>query len=160
MLVRGHSQGQSKFVKPRRISSAFTYFIGKEGAPMALSPRESACRFCIHKQIGEYSGGSSRFSLWFLFGWNWSGLSTVPPNLQYGHLRLEDSGRSLWRDANAITQTRMDICGSGTRGGMVRFAGVRFVSGLLRRERILPSSSVAPFLGAPRWELGVGMEGG
>jgi signal transduction histidine kinase/ligand-binding sensor domain-containing protein len=79
---------------------------------------------------------------------------------QYGHTawRIQDGVFSGM--PNAITQTTDGYLWIGTRGGLVRFDGVRFVPWTPPEGTHLPSSSVASLLGARDGSLWIGMEGG
>jgi signal transduction histidine kinase/ligand-binding sensor domain-containing protein len=99
--------------------------------------------------------------LLFLFAANWAW--AVDPSRQisqYGHTAWRIQDGVLSGTALAVTQTTDGYLWIGTRVGLVRFDGVRFVPWTPPDGNHLPSSSVASLLGARDGSLWIGTEGG
>jgi len=79
---------------------------------------------------------------------------------QYGHTAWRIQDGVLGGAALAVTQTTDGYLWIGTRAGLVRFDGVRFVPWASPDGTQLPSSEVAFLLGARDGSLWIGMEGG
>jgi signal transduction histidine kinase/ligand-binding sensor domain-containing protein len=79
---------------------------------------------------------------------------------QYGHTAWRIQDGVLGGAALAVTQTTDGYLWIGTRAGLVRFDGVRFVPWASPDGTQLPSSEVWYLLGARDGSLWIGMEGG
>jgi ligand-binding sensor domain-containing protein len=79
---------------------------------------------------------------------------------QYGHTAWRIQDGVLSGAALAVTQTTDGYLWIGTRAGLVRFDGVRFVPWASPDGTQLPSSEVSSLLGARDGSLWIGMEGG
>ncbi|HWO30739.1 MAG TPA: two-component regulator propeller domain-containing protein, partial [Candidatus Acidoferrum sp.] len=79
---------------------------------------------------------------------------------QYGHTAWRIQDGVLSGAADAVTQTTDGYLWIGTRVGLVRFDGVRFVPWTPPDGNHLPSSSVASLLGARDGSLWIGTDGG
>jgi ligand-binding sensor domain-containing protein len=79
---------------------------------------------------------------------------------QYGHTAWRIQDGVLGGAAVAVTQTTDGYLWIGTRAGLVRFDGVRFVPWASPDGTHLPSSEVASLMGARDGSLWIGMEGG
>ena len=99
--------------------------------------------------------------LLFLFAANWTWAVDSSRHIsQYGHTAWRIQDGVLGGAALAVTQTTDGYLWIGTRVGLVRFDGVRFVPWIPPDGTHLPSSSIASLLGARDGSLWIGMEGG
>jgi signal transduction histidine kinase/ligand-binding sensor domain-containing protein len=78
---------------------------------------------------------------------------------QYGHTAWRIQDGVITGAALAVTQTTDGYLWIGTRAGLVRFDGVRFVPWASPDGTQLPSSEVVSLLGARNGSLWIGMEG-
>jgi len=98
-------------------------------------------------------------SLLIAVNWAWA----VDPSRhisQYGHTAWRIQDGVLGGAALAVTQTTDGYLWIGTRVGLVRFDGVRFVPWTPPDGTHLPSSSIASLLGARDGSLWIGTDGG
>ncbi len=129
---------------------------------MAMSPLENRRAGSAPKaDSANIPGWNFLCLLLFLFAVNW--VWAVDPSRhisQYGHTAWRIQDGFLSGAAVAVTQTTDGYLWIGTRVGLVRFDGVRFVPWTPPDGTHLPSSSVASLLGARDGSLWIGTEGG
>jgi signal transduction histidine kinase/ligand-binding sensor domain-containing protein len=121
-----------------------------------------------HRAVSAPKADSANIPQWeflclllFLFAVNW--VWAVDPSRhisQYGHTAWRIQDGVLSGTAVAVTQTTDGYLWIGTRVGLVRFDGVRFVPWTPPDGTHLPSSSVASLLGARDGSLWIGTDGG
>src|SRR5258707_1850721 len=137
-------------------------FIGRNRSGLAVSPLRK------HRADSAAKAEWPNIALWpflclmlFLFAVN--SVWAVDPSRhisQYAHTawRIQDGVFS--GAPNAITQTTDGYLWIGTKAGLLRFDGVRFVPWTSPDGKHLPSSNVTSLLGARDGSLWIGMQGG
>jgi hypothetical protein len=154
--VPGFVGAPAIFIRVHRI------FFGRRSSGLAVSPLEKRR---ASSALEADSTNSPRWNflclLLFLLAVNcvWA----IDPSRQisqYGHTAWRIQDGVLSGTAVALTQTTDGYLWIGTRVGLVRFDGVRFVSWTPPDGTHLPSSSVASLLGARGGSLWIGTEGG
>ncbi len=164
MLVRGTPPTSvPSFVgAPAIFIRVHCIFFGRRSSALAMSPLENRRAGSAPKADSANTPGWNFLCLLlFLFAVNW--VWAVDPSRhisQYGHTAWRIQDGFLSGAAVAVTQTTDGYLWIGTRVGLVRFDGVRFVPWTPPDGTHLPSSSVASLLGARDGSLWIGTEGG